>query len=65
MDAEIAALVTACRAKYGNSDKAHRGILFTFRAEWEKQVKADKAADSQPAPETPAADTTETVTVTE
>lgn len=52
MEAEIAALVTACRAKYGNSDKAHRGILFAFRAEWEKQVAAEaKAATPEPAPE--------------
>lgn len=61
MDAEIKALVTACRAKYGNSDKAHRGILFDFRREWDRQVAAEQAATPQPAPVAPAADTTEPV----
>lgn len=48
MEAELAALVTACRAKYGNADKAYRGILFNFRKEWEAQVAAEKEAPTQP-----------------
>ena len=53
METEIKALVTACRAKYGNSDKAYRGILFNFRKEWDEQVSAEKAANPAPAPEAP------------
>jgi len=44
MEAEIKALVTAARAKFGNADKAYRGILFAMRAEWEAQVAAEKNA---------------------
>ena len=54
MEAEIKALVTACRATYGNSDKAYRGILFNFRREWDDQVAAEKAANPAPVPEAPA-----------
>jgi hypothetical protein len=50
METEIAALVTACRAKYGNADKAYRGILFDFRKAWDTQVAAEQPAT----PETPA-----------
>lgn len=42
MEAELTALVTVCRAKYGNADKAYRGILFDLRKEWERQVDAEK-----------------------
>jgi hypothetical protein len=48
MDEALAALVTACRAKYGNADKAYRGILFNFRKAWEAQVAASKATPEQP-----------------
>jgi len=48
MDAELAALVAACRDKYGNADKAYRGILFNFRKAWEAQVAAEKATPAQP-----------------
>jgi hypothetical protein len=48
MDAELAALVTACRARYGNADKAYRGILFNFRKAWESQVAVEKATPAQP-----------------
>jgi hypothetical protein len=48
MEAELAALVSACRARYGNADKAYRGILFNFRKAWEAQIAAEKEAHTQP-----------------
>lgn len=55
MEAELKALVAACRGKYGSADKALRGIIFDFRKEWETQEAVAKAAAEKAAAEAKAA----------